>query len=236
LWPQPGADGRRSPITDVILTGAEVDQAVGLLLLREFHRFHIHATAAVRRLLTEDNSLFGVLARFEGQATWRDIPLEAPFTAGGACLEAIPLAGGLPGFASPARVAASNPDEAVIGVLMAPAAGGGTLAFLPGIGQVSDALLERLDRCEALLFDGTFWSDDEPMRIPGINRTARAMGHMPISGECGTLNRLKDVRRPRKIFIHINNTNPILDEDSEEHQQVRAAGWEIARDGMEVEL
>jgi pyrroloquinoline quinone biosynthesis protein B len=87
-----------------------------------------------------------------------------------------------------------------------------------------------------ILFDNTFWSDDEPLRIPGISRTARQMGHLPISGTDGSLERLAAVRGPRKIFIHINNTNPILDEESPEYRIVRDAGWEVARDGMEIIL
>lgn len=234
LWPQGGE--RNSPIRDVILTGAEVDQTLGLLLLREFHSFRVHATASVRRILTEDNNLFGVLARFAGQVCWNDIPLNQPFCAGGARLEVLPLPGSFPGFVSPVRLEKSNPAEAVIGLLVSPEAGGGTLAFLPGIGTVPDSLLERLETCDAVLFDGTFWSDDEPQRIPGVSRTARQMGHLPIAGPGGTLDRLAPLRRPRKIFIHINNTNPILDEDSAAHRRVRESGWEVARDGMEITL
>ncbi len=233
LWPQ---NGRQSPIHDVVLTGAEVDQVLGLLLLREFHSFHVHATASVRRILTEDNSLFNVLARFPGQVCWNDISLDRPFSVGGAQLEALPLPGSFPGFVSASRAAELQPADAVIGLLLSPESGGGTLAFLPGIACVSDALLERLRDCDVVLFDGTFWSDDEPSRIPGIRRTARQMGHPPISGAGGTLDRLAALRRPRKIFIHINNTNPILDEDSPEHRAVRESGWEIASDGMEITL
>jgi len=237
LWPQ-GAN-RHSPISDVILTGAELDQALGLLLLREFHSFRIHATASVRRVLTEDNSLFGVLKRFAGQACWQDIPLDSPFAAGGARLEALPLAASLPGYVSAARRAESDPAEAAIGLWITPESGGQSLkalAYLPGVGSISDSLLERLQDSDVLLFDGTFWSDDEPARIPGLGRTARQMGHLPISGSGGSIDALAGLGRPRKIFIHINNTNPVLDEESIEHRTAREAGWEIARDGMEITL
>ena len=234
LWPRGGE--RDSPIRDVILTGAEVDQTLGLLLLREFHRFRVHATASVRRLLTEDNSFFGVLARFAGQVCWNDIPLEQPFSAGGASMEALPLAASFPVFVSPARLAELNPAEAGVGLMISPESGGGTLAFLPGAGCVPDPLLDRLDACDAVLFDGTFWSDDEPLRISGVTRTARQMGHLPLSGKGGTLERLERLRRPRKIFIHINNTNPILDQASAEHRMARESGWEVASDGMEITL
>ena len=101
---------------------------------------------------------------------------------------------------------------------------------------MSDSLLERLRACDVVLFDGTFWSDDEPARIPGVNRSARQMGHLPVSGAGGSLERLASLERPRKIFIHINNTNPILDEESDEHRIVRESGWEVAWDGMELTL
>lgn len=228
LWPR---DGRRSPISGVILTGGEVDQTLGLLLLREFHSFQIHSTAAIRRILTEDNSLFGVLARFAGQVDWRDIPLEGEFFTAGARVEALPLSGSYPGFVNQSRAAALDPAEADIGLLL-----GGTLAFLPGVGCVPDALLERLRSCDILLFDGTFWSDGEPARIPGLGRTARQIGHLPISGAGGSLERLASLTGVRKMYIHINNTNPILDESSEEYEKVRDGGWEVAQDGMEIEL
>jgi pyrroloquinoline quinone biosynthesis protein B len=234
LWP--AGDGRHSPITDVILTGAEVDQVLGLLLLREFHSFRIHATAAVSGILTKDNSLFGVLARFPGQTQWMSIPLDKPFSAGGARVEALPVGGSFPGFVGKVRVAESRSAESAIGLLVTPGAGGGTLAFLPGVGSVSDALMERLENCNAVLFDGTFWSDEEPAHIPGLGRSAAQMGHMPVSGSGGSLERLSKLRQPRRIYIHINNTNPILDEESIEHRIVRESGWEVAKDGMEITL
>lgn len=234
LWPRNGK--RDSPIRDVILPSAEVDQVLGLLLLREFHSFRVYATPSVRKILTEDNSLFGVLARFAGQVIWQDIPLDRPFGSGGARLEALQLPGSFPGFVSASRLAESNPADAVIGVSVLPESGGGTLVFLPGVACVSEALLERLQSCDVVLFDGTFWSDNEPSSIPGVTRSARQMGHLPISGAGGSLECFAALKGPRKIFIHINNTNPILDEESREHGMVLEAGWEVAWDGMEITL
>lgn len=236
LWPTEDATGKRhSPIQDVILTGAEVDQALGLLLLREFHCFRVHATRSIRRILTEDNSLFGVLARFPGQVSWNDIGLGKPFCVGNVRMEALSLANSFPGFVARERAAELEADEAAIGLLVT-ASSGGTLAFLPGIGWVSDELLERLEACDAILFDGTFWSDGEPTGVPGITRTARQMGHLPISGPGGSLERLAALAGPRKIYIHINNTNPILDEASGAYRAVCDAGWEVGQDGMEIDL
>jgi pyrroloquinoline quinone biosynthesis protein B len=234
LWPQDS--NRHSPIGDVVLTGAEVDQTLGLLLLREFHSFHIHATHSVREILKEENSLFGVLARREGQVAWDDIPMDRPSAIGKARFEVLTLAGSFPEFVSASRLAASNPAEAVIGVWITPESGGKTLAFLPSVPSLPEPLIERLNVCDILLLDGTFWSDDEPARIPGVERTARVMGHLPISGTGGSLERLAALERPRKILIHVNNTNPILDEESEEHRMVQEAGCEVAWDGMEMML
>jgi pyrroloquinoline quinone biosynthesis protein B len=220
----------------VVLTGLEVDQALGLLLLREFHSFSIHATRSVRRILTEDNSLFGVLARFAGQVCWNDIPLGRPFSVAGVRVEALPLPGSFPGFVGATRREESDPSEAVIGLWVSPESGGRALAFLPNVGSVSDSILDRLRQCDVLLLDGTFWRDEEPACIPGLGRTARQMGHLPISGPGGSLERFAALDGPRKIFIHINNTNPILDEESAERRAVREAGWEVAWDGMEVAL
>src|SRR5260370_23468 len=104
LWPRD--EIRNSPISDVIVPSAEVDQILGLLLLREFHSFRVHATASVRKILTEDNSLFGVLARFTGQVCWQDILLDRPFSVGGARLEPFTLPGSFPAFVTPSRQAA----------------------------------------------------------------------------------------------------------------------------------
>ena len=113
------------------------------------------------------------------------------------------------------------------------AASGSRLAYLPAVPELHDDLIQQLDACDVLLFDGTFWSDDELIRVQGSGQTARQMGHVPVES---TLIKLAGVRRPRKIFLHINNTNPMLDEASPQYRQVRAAGWEVAEDGWEFDL
>src|SRR5581483_7589951 len=180
----------------------------------------------VRKILTEDNSLFGVLARFSDQVCWTDIRAGLPFSAGGGRLEALHLPGSFPGFVSSSRVAELDSAEAVIGLLISPESGGRTLGFFPGVAGVSDQLMERLQECDILLFDGTFWSDEEPSRIPGINRSAREIGHLPVSGPGGSLERLAALGGKRRIFIHINNTNPILNEGGMEYRTVVDSGWE----------
>jgi len=104
---------------------------------------------------------------------------------------------------------------------------------MPAVPQVDDALLTELDACDVLLFDGTFWSNEELIRVQGSGQTAQQMGHVAVQE---TLVKLAGVRRPRKIFLHVNNTNPMLDGASAEYRQVRGAGWEIAEDGWEFNL
>jgi pyrroloquinoline quinone biosynthesis protein B len=233
LWPS----GRReSPIRSVILTGAEIDQIAGLLVIREFQQFDVFATPPIRRIVTEDNSMFRVLARVANQVTWRDIVVDRPFETCGLRVESFALPGKFPLFASPRLLVDASPAEAVLGLRIASASGSGTMAYLPGIGSITDELLERLSSTKLVFFDGTFWTDEEPLGIPGITRTARQMGHVPVSGAGGSLERMSALRNTRKVYLHVNNTNPILDEDSAERRIVTDAGWEVAWDGMEIEL
>jgi pyrroloquinoline quinone biosynthesis protein B len=104
---------------------------------------------------------------------------------------------------------------------------------VPAIGSLSDALLARVDQADLLLFDGTFWSDDELIRVQGSGETAHEMGHIPVEE---SLRLLRDIKTRRKMFIHLNNTNPMLNDASREHRAVRDAGWEVAEDNWQVEL
>jgi len=97
-------------------------------------------------------------------------------------------------------------------------------------------LLKRLEETDLLLFDGTFWSDEELIQVLGSGSTAREMGHVPVSGVNGSLRMLARLRRPRKVFVHVNNTNPMLNEAGPEYAEVRAAGWEVAEDGWSFDL
>jgi pyrroloquinoline quinone biosynthesis protein B len=107
---------------------------------------------------------------------------------------------------------------------------------MPAVPAIDDKLLQRLESADLVLFDGTFWSNDEFIQVQGGGATAREMGHVPISGVDGSLQKLAGLRRPRKVFIHVNNTNPMLDESGPEYRQVREAGWEIAEDGSIFDL
>jgi pyrroloquinoline quinone biosynthesis protein B len=226
---------RDSPIASVVLTCAEVDQSLGLLLLREMHAFAVYATASVRDILLDDNSMFAMLHRAPRQVTWHAVTPGTPFEIdAGLQLEAIPMGGGYPSYVGAGRLARCRADEAVVGLSVR--CNGRTMLFLPGVPGIDDALLARMEESDMILLDGTFWSDDEFIRIWPEARTAKAMGHLPISGPGGSLERLAGLSRPSKVYLHINNTNPILDEDSPEHHAVRDAGWEVACDGMTMEL
>jgi pyrroloquinoline quinone biosynthesis protein B len=234
LHPSPAAV-RHSPVGGVILTSGEVDAALGLLLLRESQPISVYATDAVRRLLMEDNDLFRVLLRQPDQVRWHRLAPGEPTSLGDSGLRCTPIStgGGFPGHVPPERSAELNPAEAVVGLFFEDDRRS-RVAFLPGSPGVQSEWLKPIAACDALLFDGTFWSEDELIRIQGHGKTARQMGHSPISGADGTIASFAPVRGPRKIFIHINNTNPVLDEESAENKYVRDSGWELAFDGMEL--
>jgi pyrroloquinoline quinone biosynthesis protein B len=240
LHPRDGL--RQSPIAGVALANADLDHVLGLLLLRELQPLHIYATASVRRILRKDNSMFGMLHRIPDQARWTDFVSGEEFFLGAAQGEdsglrcrARSLGTHYPAYVTAERRSQLSPGEASLGFFIH-SHSGARLAYMPAVPQVDDALLAELDACDVLLFDGTFWSNDELIRVNGAGKfgqTAQQMGHVPVKD---MLVMLAAVRRPRKIFLHINNTNPMLDEASAEYRQVRDAGWEIAEDGWQLDL
>jgi pyrroloquinoline quinone biosynthesis protein B len=239
---QPRSGIRNSPIEGVLLTSADIDQIAGLLSLRELQPFRIYCTASLRRILRDDNSAFGMLNRVPEQVCWIDINLGARFPlctmageASGVTCEVFSLGNRYPVYVSPTRAAELKAEEALLGAIVT-ASSGKRLAYMPAVPAVGEQLLRLLDTADVVLFDGTFWSDDELIRVQGKGATAREMGHVPISGPDGSLRALADLRRPRKIFLHVNNTNPMLDEDSPEYRELKSAGWELAEDGWQLSL
>jgi pyrroloquinoline quinone biosynthesis protein B len=222
---------RHSPIGAIILLCAEVDASLGLLLLREFQPLVVYATSAVRRILMEDNSMFGVLCRVPNQVTWIDILPGEAFMVGdtGIRCYCVTTESSYPGFVSAERAAQLPAEEAVVGLYLEHHCR--RIAYFPGAREILPEWSENFRTCDTLLFDGTFWSEDELVRVHGSGKQAREMGHQPVSDTLSTMQALNT----RRIFIHINNTNPILDEASPEHKAVRDAGWEIAYDGMDLE-
>ena len=227
---------RQSPIAGVVLAGADLDHVLGLLLLREFQPLRVYSTTSVLRILREQNSMFRMLNRVEKQVEWSPVEPGAAFClvsaagqSSGLSCRMLPLRGRYPKYADAARVA---PQEAVCGLIFESSAGK-RAAYVPAAGDISDELLAAVTGSELLLLDGTFWSDDEPGRVLGGGESARQMGHVPVQD---TLRRLRDVNVGRKMFIHINNTNPMLNEAGPEFRAVHEAGWEIAEDGWRVDL
>jgi pyrroloquinoline quinone biosynthesis protein B len=237
LHPREGL--RQSPIAGVVLASADLDHVLGLLLLRELQPLRVYATASVRRILLEDNSMFGMLHRISDQAKWTDFESGEEFSLRDAqgddshlSCKAWSLGNHYPAYVAAQRQSQLSSGEASMGLFIT-SNSGSRFAYMPAVPQVDDALLQQFETCDVLLFDGTFWSDDELIRVQGSAQTANEMGHIPVES---VLAKLAAVRRPRKIFLHINNTNPMLDEASPEHRQARDAGWEIAEDGWQFDL
>lgn len=232
----PRVEGARFvPIEGVVLTDAELDHTLGLALLREARELRVYATEAVRRTLEQDSRILPVTRAF-ACVDVVDLALDEPVPlrgrdgrASGLTVEAFAVAGDPPRFAT-ADVAGHT-----VGVLVRDAVRGGTLAYVPGCGALDDSLAARLGSADAVLIDGTFWSDDELIRLGIGSRTAAEMGHLAISGSEGSLERLARMPSRHRIYVHVNNTNPILLEDSPERRAVEEAGVVVGVDGMEVE-
>lgn len=214
----------------------DLDHVVGLLLLRELQPLRVYAAPSILRILREENSMFGMLNRVEPQVDWAPMNSGAAFPLlsvggkdSGLRCEVHYLSGRYPKYVKAHNLVGNEAGAA----LFFESASGKRVAYIPAVGDLSDALLEKIRHADLLLFDGTFWSDDELIRVQGSGETAHQMGHIPIEE---SLRLLKNSKVERKIFIHLNNTNPILNETSPERQAVRRAGWEVAEDNWQLEL
>jgi len=231
---------RHSPLSAIALTNGDLDHTLGLLSLRESHPLVVYATGAVRRGFADGNVLYRTLQRFPEQVTWRALkPGQEEQLAGadgrGSGLFVEPVA--VPGKPPIHLEGLTPPDhEDNVGLRIREAATGRRLAYFPAVGQVTAAVLDALEGAHGVFFDGTFWSSDELPALGLGTKRAEEMAHLPVGGERGSLARLAHLRADRRIYIHVNNTNPMLREDSPERQAVDATGWEVAHDGMEVTL
>jgi pyrroloquinoline quinone biosynthesis protein B len=222
---------RESPLGAVLLTDGELDHTLGLLLLRESDRLEIHATEAVRETLLEGTSLLRTLGAY-ADVEWRRVVTG----------EEVSLTESLTyrAFEAPtnkrARFGTGEAGESVVGYRISDGRTGRTLVYLPGAQDLTASVLAELEGCSCLLFDGTCWRDDEMVRLGIAGKTARDMGHIPISGADGSLERLASLPVERKVYTHINNTNPILIDDSPERRVVEESGFEVAADGLEMEI
>jgi pyrroloquinoline quinone biosynthesis protein B len=222
---------RDSALQAVLLTDAELDHTLGLLLLREADRLEVHATAAVHEILYKGTSLLPTLDAYT-QIERRPVATGTEVT----------LADGLSyrAFDVPtdkrARFGTGEAEESVVGYRITDGNSGRCLVYLPGAQELTASVRDHLEGATYLLFDGTCWQDDEMIRLGIASKTSRDMGHLPIGGANGSLKQLAPLPIERKIYIHINNTNPILLEDSSERRAVEEHGMEVAADGLELEI
>jgi pyrroloquinoline quinone biosynthesis protein B len=221
---------RATPLEAVLLTDAELDHTLGLLLLREGRGVDVHATEAVRDTLANGTAVLRTLEAY--------CPVRWHLVVPGADA---PLSDGLSyrAFDVPttkrARFGSGAEKGRVVGYRLTDERSGRTAVYLPGV-QALMPVRDELDDCACLLVDGTCWRDDELVQLGLAGKTAREMGHLPIDGPGGSLEQLAPLPIDRKIYIHINNTNPILLEDSPERRTVEQHGMEVAMDGLELRI
>jgi pyrroloquinoline quinone biosynthesis protein B len=234
---QPGRAIRDTAIRSIVLMDAQIDHTTGLLMLREGRPLEIHCSDSVREDLSTGNPLFKILEHYCG-VRWHRLPVEPgnKFSVAGAealSFTAVPLKSKAPPY-SPHRNDPREGDN--VGMRITDPRSGKVLFYAPGLGEIEPHLQPFLDEADCLLLDGTFWTNDEMIRLGVSKKYARDIGHLPQSGPGGMLEVLAPLKARRKILIHINNTNPILDEDSAERRLLESAGIEVAFDGMDIGL
>jgi pyrroloquinoline quinone biosynthesis protein B len=233
---QPARAARDTGINAVILVDSQIDHTVGLFMLREGRPLEIYCTASVYEDLVAGNPIFKVLASY-CSVNWHRIPIEedgrfAIPMINDIRFEAIPVASKAPPF-SPHRDRPIAGDN--IGLIVE-GPDGGSVFYAPGLASIDRRIDRCMDSAACILVDGTFWSDDEMIRQGLGDKRGMEMGHLAQSGPGGMIEVLRKRPRARRILIHINNSNPILDEDSKERRELEREGIEVAYDGMEIEL
>ena len=236
---QPSDGLRTSPIAAVVLTGGDVDAIAGLLTLRERQPFTLLATPRVHAVL-DANPVFEVLDRTI--VSRRALPVDVATditrpdgTATGLHVTLFPVPGKVPLYLEqPGPAPALTETDGTVGAAVTD--GATTLFFIPGCAAMTPALADRLRGADAVFFDGTLWTDDEMLQAGLGPKTGRRMGHMSVSGPDGTLAAFSGLGVRRRVLLHINNSNPILLDDSPERAIAIAAGWDVAHDGMEITI
>lgn len=225
---------RISPIQSMTITNADVDHTLGLILLRETARINVRSSAFVKQALLDGNAYFGMLKQSDDQLNWKTVEGGETFNfenldgrPSGLSARVVALEGSAPYWAK-ARFPA--PSEPVQGLIISH--NGARLGYFPCVARLDAGLIDLLSSCDVLFFDGTFWTDDEIQKIKGGTRSGKDMGHVAMSDSIPLLKAI----RAKKYFIHINNTNPALNEQGPEYAELREAGFELARDGQEFEL
>ena len=232
----PPAGIRHVPVEGVLLTDAELDHTLGVVLLREARHLPLYTTAAIGSILESDSRILPVTRAF-AEVPLAVLPLDTPVellhrdgSPSGLTVETFPVAAGPPRFAPGAA------EGHTVGLFLRNQARGQVCAFVPGCGDLDSSLLARLAQADILLFDGTFWSDRELIDLGISSRTAREMDHLPIGGRGGSLERLASLPCRHRIYTHINNTNPVLLEQSAERAAVTQAGLTVGFDGLSISL
>ena len=234
---QPARSLRDTGIRAVVLMDGQIDHTTGLLMLREGKPLELFCTDMVREDMTTGNPLFNILGHYCG-VNWHQLPtasgnrFEVP---GGEHLSftAVPLKSKAPPY-SPHR---DNPHEGDnIGMRITDTRTGKNVFYAPGLGEIEPHLKPFLEQADCVMVDGTFWTDDEMVRLGISKKRARDIGHLPQSGAGGMIEVLDSLRADRKILIHINNTNPILNEDSAERAELARHRIDVAFDGMDITL
>jgi pyrroloquinoline quinone biosynthesis protein B len=227
----PRAAPRHSPIVAVVLTNGDIDHVAGLLTLRESQPFGLYATAKILAVLGA-NPIFDALnPTYVARHRMR---LDEPIEVAGLSILPFAVPGKIALYMERGEPVVGSEGEDTIGLEVS--AGSARFSFVPGCARINDALAARLEGAPLVFFDGTLWTDDEMIRSGTGGKTGARMGHISISGPDGSLAAFAPLGVGRKIYIHINNTNPMLLDDSPERAAALRAGWEIAHDGMEVRL
>lgn len=221
---------RGSPICSVLVTNGDIDHVAGLLTLREGQGFDLFATPAIHAVLAANP----ILSALNPQLVLRRaVTLDTRFELApglGATLFAVP--GKVPLYLEGDEVRTDLVGEQTVGVELT--ARGRRVFYIPGCASVPDWLRARISGADALLFDGTLWTDDEMLRAGLGAKTGRRMGHVPVSGPGGSLEALRDLDLGARIYVHLNNSNPLVDPASPERAEAQAAGWQVGHDGMEI--
>lgn len=223
-------DDRATPLQSVLLTDAEIDHTLGLLLLREGRGIRLHATEATHATLRSGTGVLNTLERY-CPVEWTPVVPGQDASLGGITYRAFDVP-----TAKHDRFGTGTDEGRVVGYRLTDESTGSTAVYLPGVQELTPAVLEELEGIDCLFIDGTCWRDDEMIQLGLAQKTARDMGHLSLGGPGGSLEQLSRLPIERKIYIHINNTNPILLEDSPERREVEESGMEVAEDGLEVEV
>ena len=237
-WPElhPRAGIRSTPVRGVILTDGELDHILGLLHLREATRWTLYATPSIITMLEDGLRVLPALRRYADidvrRLSWED-PLPLDEGASRVTLRLVATGRHLPRYLGGGNEAR---DGAGAAIFLTDRSTGARVAYAPCVAELSEALRERLQHADVILFDGTFWSDDELSRLGIGTETATRMGHVPVSGPGGSAVWLSELSAREKLYVHINNTNPLLDPASAERAWVRGLGLEVAGDGWEMRV